>query len=136
MIPCRAALSFTRCLVRARHSGQFRRYQTVSLPIRTMDLIALGVGGSSRWVLGSRCWRGGGHDSGPSIVVSFLIAALASVMAGLCYAEFGTSSQDWVCLLVHLRYCWRTVGLHHWLESHFILCDRYVSETEPNWLGW
>lgn len=73
------------------------------------------------------------EDSGPAIVFSFLIAALASGLIGLCYSELTTSLPNSGSAFF---YAWVSIGKFVAFLAGWTLIGVYVTTTATVANGW
>ncbi|XP_026801642.3 cationic amino acid transporter 4 [Pangasianodon hypophthalmus] len=89
MASCSPAVRFCQKLNRLKTLEEDVMATSLRRCLSTLDLALLGVGamvGSGLYVLTGAVAK---DLAGPAVVLSFLVAGVASLMAALCYAEFG-----------------------------------------------
>lgn len=82
--------SLVGCLTRRKRVYQEEKTNTeLSKCLTTWDLTSLGIGatlGAGIYVVSGQV---AASIAGPAVIISFALAALTSILSGLCYAEFG-----------------------------------------------
>uniref|UniRef100_A0A131YKQ5 Amino acid transmembrane transport n=1 Tax=Rhipicephalus appendiculatus TaxID=34631 RepID=A0A131YKQ5_RHIAP len=86
-----AGKSFVSALIRRKRVGaDAAEASQLNRCLSTFDLTLLGVGGTLGLGIYVLAGQVASTKAGPAVVLSFLVAAIASVFSGLCYAEFGS----------------------------------------------